>query len=130
MYLRYLKRRTYSFTVIALLTPSLQVHRPVLDAIKQHVFYESRGSEAWQRMPEIPAGSEIMVSQAEAEPLPHNFIDRVWPSKNDYVETHYRLLRREGTEALRYAVNKYKSNIAAGDDEDLCIYTKVKTENF
>jgi helicase required for RNAi-mediated heterochromatin assembly 1 len=76
-------------------------------------------------MPEFPAGSEILVSQTEAEPLPHNRIDSVWSSKNDYLETHYRLLRREGTEALRYAVNKYKSNIAASDDEDLCIYTKV-----
>lgn len=81
-------------------------------------------------MPELPVASEIMVSQTEAEPLPNNCIDAVWPSKNDYLETHYRLLRREGTEALRYAVNKYKSNIATSDDEDLCIYTKVITDSL
>lgn len=68
-----------------------------------------------------------MVPQAEAEPLPHNCIDNAWPFKNNYLETHYRLLRREGTEALRYAVNKYKSSIAASDDEDLCIYTNVRS---
>lgn len=66
-----------------------------------------------------------MVSQAEAEPLLHNCIDSAWPSKNTYLEVQYRLLRREGTEALRYAVNKYKSNIATSDDQDLYIYTKV-----
>ncbi|KAB5546929.1 P-loop containing nucleoside triphosphate hydrolase protein [Coniochaeta sp. 2T2.1] len=77
-------------------------------------------------MPELPTAAEILVSQSEAEPLPVNCIDSAWPSKNDYLETHYRLLRREGTEALRYAVNKYKSNIAASDDEDMCIYTNVR----
>lgn len=68
-----------------------------------------------------------MVSQNDAEELPHNQVDSVWPSKNAYLGAHYRLVRREGTEALRYAVNKYKSNTAASDDEDMCIYTKVKS---
>lgn len=96
-----------------------------MDAIRQHVFHEPQGDKLWQSRPELPAASEILATQDEAEPLPPNYIDIAWPCKNDYLETHYRLLRREGTEALRYAVNKYKSNVAASDDEEMCIYTKV-----
>jgi helicase required for RNAi-mediated heterochromatin assembly 1 len=77
-------------------------------------------------MPELPSGIEIMVSQAGTERLPRNRIDTAWPSKDDYLETHYRLLRREGTEALRYAVNSYIASPASSDNEDMCIYTKVK----
>jgi helicase required for RNAi-mediated heterochromatin assembly 1 len=89
------------------------------------VFHIPAGPEDWKLRPEFPTGAEIRVPQIEAEPLPQNRIAGGWTSKNDYLETHYRLLRREGTEALRYAVNKYKSSITASDDEDLCIYSKV-----
>lgn len=117
-------RQIRSFA-LELLTRPQQTLDPTMKAIREHVFHEPRGQKAWQLMPELPAASEIMVAQAKAEPLPENPIDSAWASKDDYLETHYRLLRREGTEALRYAVNKYKSNPAAGDDEDMCIYTKV-----
>jgi helicase required for RNAi-mediated heterochromatin assembly 1 len=99
----------------------------VLKAITEHVFHEPQGQEPWQKLPELPAGSEILATHIPVESLPHNRIDTAWPSKNDYLETHYRLLRHEGTEALRLAVNKYKSNITIDDDEDLCIYTKVRS---
>jgi helicase required for RNAi-mediated heterochromatin assembly 1 len=66
-----------------------------------------------------------MVSQVDTEELPVNNVDGVWPSKDAYLETQYRILRREGTEALRFVVNNYKSRKSPSDNEDICIYSKV-----
>lgn len=79
------------------------------------------------RLPEVPDGSELMASQIDSPELLHNILSDEWPSRSHYLETHYRLLRREGIEALRYAVNSFKSRRILHDDEDACIYTKVST---
>jgi helicase required for RNAi-mediated heterochromatin assembly 1 len=69
---------------------------------------------------------EIMVAQGDAEELPPNRVNGMWSSKDEYLETQYRLLRREGTEALRFVVNNYKSRKTPDDNEDVCIYSRVR----
>lgn len=66
-----------------------------------------------------------MVSQEDAEPLLKNSLSGTWSSKDGYLEMQYRLVRREGTEPLRYVINNYKARKTPSDNEDVCIYSKV-----
>lgn len=100
------------------------------DLIHQHLFYQPQGNQSWKLLPETPTGLEIMVSQEDAEELPVNNVSGAWASKDAYLETQYRILRREGTEALRFVVNHYKSRKSPCDNEDTCIYSKVYVKGY
>lgn len=102
-----------------LLTPG---QGQLLETIKQH---SPRGCPEWKLAPELPSGEEVLASAMEVSDLPHNHVGRLWISKDAYLETQYTLLRREGTEGLRHAVNAFRAQPDAGDNDAFCIYKKV-----
>lgn len=80
----------------------------------------------WQLLPEFPTSAEIMNPDnpiPELRPFP---IKRCWESKHEYVETLYKILRVEGTENLRSSVNNFKAAPNMNDDDNTCVYTKVR----
>ena len=81
-------------------------------------------------MPELPTASELnpdweaLVSGADWS-LKENNIHLPYSSKEDYLETHYQILREEGITHLRWSIKQYRDNPARVDDQDISIYTKV-----
>src|SRR5690606_5202635 len=51
-------------------------------------------------------------------------------SKEDYLKAQYEILRREGTEGLRFAVNNYISTSSQDDDEHKFVYTQVYVKSY
>jgi helicase required for RNAi-mediated heterochromatin assembly 1 len=122
-------------------------HNSVAQVLREHVFrsYESlEGVSDWRKLPEIPSYDEVMgiystsheeddsdkgsdsASETNEMPaLPFNLVDRPWNSKEDYIRTHYELLREDGVAPLRDAVKIFKSQPTMGDDENVAIYTHV-----
>jgi hypothetical protein len=60
----------------------------------------------------------------------HSLLPNAWqnpfPDKNTYLETHYRLQREEAISMLRYSVKKYREDTSMIDDDETCVYTRVR----
>ncbi|KAL1858077.1 hypothetical protein VTK73DRAFT_7960 [Phialemonium thermophilum] len=97
----------------------------VVSAIGVHLNHSPQGPAAWNLCPEVPSGEEILAPPTEIEDLPKNPVGSVWGSKEEYLRTQYTLMRKEGTEGLRYAVNYCRRVPEAQDDADLCVYKRV-----
>ncbi|KAH0553251.1 hypothetical protein GP486_006591 [Trichoglossum hirsutum] len=84
---------------------------------------QSGSSEAWLSKPEVPTTSEILnIAGDQFVDIPDNKIDGPWPSKEDYIGTHYELLREDAVAPLRDAVAEVKENPRMKDNSDICIY--------
>ncbi|KEY65253.1 hypothetical protein S7711_01773 [Stachybotrys chartarum IBT 7711] len=98
-----------------------------MDPIDFHVRGEQlrRAAEqgSWSTSPELPTAEEIMAPKPK--PIPSNPIDRPPRSKEEYLETQYRLLRHEATEPLRQAVASYRESPQMQESNQTLIYTKV-----
>lgn len=100
--------------------------------------------EPWRNLPEIPTMAEIMPKEEEGHQrsveekwndyqndpiydpkLPKNIIDGPWPSKEDYISSHYQILREDAVAPLREAIKFFKQNRNMNDDSSACIYTHV-----
>ncbi|KAK3372308.1 P-loop containing nucleoside triphosphate hydrolase protein [Podospora didyma] len=105
-----------------------------LEIVKKHVFFDPGKNKGWQSRPELPESSEILAAQAATEELPENPVDKAWESKAAYLEAHYKILRREGYEGLRYSVTEYKKSVKQGkemiDDDHTCVYTHVHVKTY
>ncbi|KAJ0318805.1 hypothetical protein COL5a_010530 [Colletotrichum fioriniae] len=78
---------------------------------------------SWRDTPELPRAKEIMK---ESCTLPKNYgLNAVYPTKSAYLRAQYDLLRFEGTEPLRRAVQEYKSAPEMTESTETCIYTDV-----
>jgi len=66
-----------------------------------------------------------LAQALEVEDLPRNPVDSPWESKEAYLSAQYQLLRREGIEGLRYAVNRFRADPVGLDDEFVCVYRRV-----
>ena len=92
---------------------------------------------AWTMMPEIPSSDEIMCRGASYESddehydtsnsLPRNQIIYPWAFKEEYLETHYRLLREDSVAPLRDAVAAVRKDPRMNDSESASIYEKVSS---
>lgn len=80
----------------------------------------------WARLPDIPSSEEVLSSEATSDDLPWFPTAQKW-QKNDYLETVYKILRFEGIEGLRYSVRTLRSTPNMLDDDNTCVYTKVRT---
>ncbi|KAF6831007.1 dead box helicase [Colletotrichum musicola] len=89
--------------------------------IRSHVFPE--GQEGWQNIPELPLASEI-TEQVRSLPLEH-YLKGARLSKDAYLEAQYRILRHEGIEPLRKAVQEYKAAPEMVESNETLIYTEV-----
>ncbi len=93
---------------------------------------ESMDIPEWQTYPEIPTARDLNPDWDNPEDLerihsllPNNW-DHPFPDKNTYLETHYRLQREEAIALLRYSVRKYREQPSMLDDDETCVYTKVR----
>lgn len=92
----------------------------------------SEGLPEWQTYPEIPTARDLNPDWDNREDLEkiHSLLPNDWerpfPSKDTYLETHYRLQREEAIAMLRYSVKKYREDPTMADDDETCVYTKVR----
>ncbi|PYH98676.1 DEAD box helicase [Aspergillus ellipticus CBS 707.79] len=88
-------------------------------------------SERWLLRPEIPSPEEIMgvhdptVDPDEYVDLMPNQIKGPWVSKDEYLKTHYELLREDSIAPLRDAVAYVRENPQMMDSKAVSIYDKV-----
>ncbi|RKF56509.1 Helicase required for RNAi-mediated heterochromatin assembly 1 [Golovinomyces cichoracearum] len=100
--------------------------------------------ETWRNLPHIPNSEEIMGYEnplkISTEPekwneyqndpvydpkIPFNIVDRPWPSTNEYISAHYRILREDAIASLRKSVQTFKCNPKMMEDSTTYIYTEV-----
>ncbi|KAK3396039.1 P-loop containing nucleoside triphosphate hydrolase protein [Sordaria brevicollis] len=115
------------------------------EIVRNNIFVKLEDGDGWKSKPEIPTAKEILLLQKEAEGLPLNDVHQPWRSKEDYLKAQYEILRREGTEGLRFAVNNYISKGSKNDkriddnriddnriddDEHMFVYTQVRVKSY
>lgn len=86
----------------------------------------SESTADWARLPEVPSSEEILSSEATSDDLPWFPLAKKW-QKDEYLETLYKILRFEGIEGLRYSVRTLRFTPNMLDDNNTCVYTKVRT---
>ncbi|KAJ5795127.1 hypothetical protein N7457_001726 [Penicillium paradoxum] len=109
--------------------PSEQV-KPVNSEIRQYFDPElpMYGPwSLWQIKSELPSTKEILGTEntEDSIQLTPNCIDGPWKSKEDYMKSHYELLREDSVSPLRRAVGKLRDDPHMKDTKDISIYEKV-----
>ncbi|KAH9235327.1 hypothetical protein K456DRAFT_1891974 [Colletotrichum gloeosporioides 23] len=89
--------------------------------IRSHVYPE--GGTGWHRISELPVAEELMTATGKT-PSPSS-LNTASPSKDEYLRFQYSVLRHEGVEPLRRAVQNYKSAPDMAESTETCIYTQV-----
>lgn len=80
--------------------------------------------KSWQRSPEIPTAEEL--TRMDPPPLPGAVPAGQPISKDEYLETQYRLQRYEGTELLRRAVTQFRDHPEMLETSETYIYSQVR----
>jgi helicase required for RNAi-mediated heterochromatin assembly 1 len=75
----------------------------------------------------MPTSDEITTEQASRDDIPENDVHKPWSDKDKYLEAQYKILRREGTEGLRYSVCSVRRFPDMADDQNTCIYSNVSS---
>ncbi|KAH7308712.1 P-loop containing nucleoside triphosphate hydrolase protein [Stachybotrys elegans] len=86
------------------------------------------GSSDWRSSPEFPTSQELLA--ATPRPIPSNPVDRPYRSKEEYLQTQYRLLRHEAIEPLREAIRQYRTNPGMKETAETFIYTDVRVQGY
>lgn len=63
----------------------------------------------------------------EAVDLSTNVVDGPYESVEEYLHTHYELLREDAVAGLREAVNYIRENPCSNDTPEIAIYENVRT---
>jgi helicase required for RNAi-mediated heterochromatin assembly 1 len=79
----------------------------------------------WLLKEEIPTSDEILDNELEPVQLSENRLDRPWPGRKKYLETHYELLREDAISPLRDAVHHFKNTPDMRDDGHVAVYEKA-----
>ncbi|KAF3928016.1 hypothetical protein AA313_de0200928 [Arthrobotrys entomopaga] len=74
--------------------------------------------DKWRKIPEVPTAAELLEDLA----IPTNEIGQPWDSVNDYLGTHYELLREDCFAPLREAVGRFRREPTMDDERDICVY--------
>ncbi|KAJ5573691.1 uncharacterized protein N7459_008118 [Penicillium hispanicum] len=83
--------------------------------------------EDWLLQPELPSKQEILGQETAAGTvlLAPNRVAGPWKSKNEYLKTHYDLVREDNVAPLRDAVAFVRECPSMMDTKDISIYEKV-----
>lgn len=113
------------------LNPTVQVNKD----IKKYVIAASASgaTDSWTSKTELPSSSEIMGKDGDDSDevlLAPNNIHGRWVTKEQYLETHYNLLREDSIAPLRDAVAYVRQMPHLQDTSDYCIYEKVFEPQF
>ncbi|EFR00980.1 helicase [Nannizzia gypsea CBS 118893] len=80
----------------------------------------------WNAKPEIPSPEEILgLDGDDVISLGVNQVYGPWPSKENYLKTHYELLREDAIAPLRDAVAYSRHDPKMSDSSQCCVYEKV-----
>jgi helicase required for RNAi-mediated heterochromatin assembly 1 len=84
--------------------------------------------EAWTTKSGVPSSKEILAIDDIGEELDlmANKISGSWESRQMYLKTHYELLREDAVAPLRDAVAYVRNDPQMKDDQNICIYEKVR----
>ena len=95
-------------------------------------------SGSWLAMPELPTSAEI-GSFKDGKPtilkheIPANKIDGPWKDKEDYLQSHYELLREDAVAPLREVVEEFHAKpymMEKDSEEHAGIYENVSSISF
>ncbi|TGZ78281.1 P-loop containing nucleoside triphosphate hydrolase protein [Ascodesmis nigricans] len=78
--------------------------------------------EEWRRMPEIPTAEEL--SQEDVE-VPCNIIDDSYESVEEYLSTHYELLREDAVAGLRDCIAQIRMDPDMDETPHMAVYENV-----
>lgn len=84
------------------------------------------GVKAWLLKTEVPTADEILENEDETVQLFENRLDKPWPNRKKYLETHYELLREDAISPLRDAVHQFKNTPDMSDDSQIAVYDKAR----
>ncbi len=87
----------------------------------------AKGSKPWLSRSEIPTTEEILDDEEEEVRLLPNRLDKPWPNRRKYLETHYELLREDAISPLRDAVQQFRQTPDMCDDSQLAVYDKASS---
>ncbi|MCJ1290377.1 hypothetical protein MMC34_001913 [Xylographa carneopallida] len=90
-------------------------------------------NQSWLTLPEIPTSVEVgRLKDGKPTvgeiPVPVNKVDGAWPSKEEYLQSHYELLREDGVASLREAVEEIRAKpelMEKDSQEHAAIYENV-----
>ncbi|CAI2172161.1 19284_t:CDS:10 [Funneliformis geosporum] len=94
---------------------------PILPNLVEIIKPEKKGFRA---IPIIPTVKEILAPQPELGDIPINRIEEPYESINEYLETHYKLLREDCIRPLREGIRVFKAN-PEEKNRDLRVYVKI-----
>ncbi|KAF9872164.1 dead box helicase [Colletotrichum karsti] len=89
--------------------------------LRSHIYSEA--GVGWRSTSEIPLAEEV-TREVGILPKPNN-LNAAYPSKDAYLEVQYSILRHEGVEPLRKAVQEYRSAPEMTESTETCVYTEV-----
>ncbi len=87
----------------------------------------AEGSKPWLSRPEVPTAEEILDNEDEVVQLLPNRLDKPWPNRRKYLETHYELLREDAISPLRDAVQQFRNTPDMCDDSQIAVYDKASS---
>lgn len=130
----------------------LQDAQDILESHAKKTYQAATTVETWASLPEIPSIEEIVPRDEsghrisdkdrvwEPEPwdayqkelvydasLPINVVDGPWSSHEEYISTHYKLLREDAVANLRRSVAEFSDNPSMSNDSETSIYTHVSS---
>jgi len=88
---------------------------------------------SWLSRREIPTSAELLGNVVDADDgdggdeleVPVNVVQGSWGSKEEYLNTHYELLREDAVAPLRDAVAEVREVPSMMDSQAICIYENV-----
>ncbi|KAM5448740.1 putative RNA helicase [Microsporum audouinii] len=104
--------------------PTVQIDKEVREYFTKAIHSGTPGT--WSAKPELPPPEEVLgLDDGEVISLSVNQIQGPWPSKEDYLKTHYELLREDAVAPLRDAVAYFRHDPKMSDSSQCCVYEKV-----
>lgn len=83
--------------------------------------------EDWRRMPLIPTAEELSQDSVD---VPCNVIDDSYDSVEEYLSTHYELLREDAVAGLRDAIAYIRLDPDSDDTQKIAVYENVSEHWF
>lgn len=99
---------------------------------------------SWMILPEVPSSAEILPKRADSDhwvlpttqddspPVAVNRINGAWPSKHEYLRSHYLMMREDAIKPLRDSVEIIRSNPYTRETDNvqnsIGIYDKVSED--
>lgn len=108
-------------------TPSIPVNKAIRQYFGTGNENNVSSNEDWLQKSELPTAEEILGVDEQGEDvlLAPNRVTGPWSSKEEYLKTHYCLIREDSVAPLRDAVTMVRNNPHMHDAKSISIYEKV-----